>query len=191
MDNNYYNYNELNNEIRGFLHDSEQVLWIGKPSRSAKAPTSPFTVLFALFWLGFAIFWTVSATTVGGPFGLFGIPFLCIGVYFVYSVTAGQKKRYNNTIYAVTDKRAVIVYHGARGSTCNDYYFNNLKGVSLSHVSGSIGTICFEQEYDGYYYGGSRRYRGRPVGYEYKTSFIMIDNVHEVYRIISEQISMK
>ena len=194
MDNHYNGYasynNELYNEIKDFLHDSEQVLWIGKPCQSVKAPTSPFILIFTFFWLGFAIFWTVSATAIGGAFGLFGIPFLCIGVYMVYDATVGQKKRYMNTVYAVTDRRAVIVYHGYRGGPCNDSYFNHLQNISLSHVNGSVGTICFEQEYDGYYYGG-RRYRSRPVGYEYKTSFIMIDNVHDVYRLISDQVSEK
>ena len=188
----YQNYDSsLFNEARSFLHDSEQVLWIGKPCQSAKAPVSVPTLIFSLFWLAFAIFWTVTATAAAGGFGLFGIPFLCIGIYLVYSVTVGQKHKYANTVYVVTDKRAMIVYHGNRGSTCNDYYFKNLQCVSLANVKDNVGTICFQQSYDSYdgYYYGRGRYRGRPIGYEHKTSFIMIDNVHEVYRIISERIS--
>ena len=188
----YQNYDSsLFNEARSFLHDSEQVLWIGKPCQSAKAPVSPFTLLFSFFWLGFAIFWTVTATATGGIFGFFGIPFICIGVYLLYTVTVGNKNRYRNTVYVVTDKRAMIVYHGNRGSTCNDYFLKNFRDISLTHVNGNVGTICFKQFYDDYdgYYHGRGRHRGRPIGYEHQTSFIMIDNVHEVYRIISERIS--
>ena len=193
MDNSYTGYDgSLYNEIRSFFHDGEQILWLGKPCQSANVPTSPFLVIFSIFWLGFAVFWTVTAASAGGAFGLFGIPFLCIGVYLVYTVTVGKKRKLERTVYAVTDRRAMIVYHGYNGSACTDYYFNHHNNVSLSQVKGSIGTICFEQAYDGYHYGGyGHRYRGRPIGYEHKTSFIMIDNVHDVYRIISERISEK
>ena len=186
---NYVEQNDLYSEAKSFLGSEEQLLWIGRPCQSAKPPISPFSLIFSFFWLGFAVFWTVIATAGGGAFGLFGIPFVIVGVYLVYTMVYGQRKRLMNTVYMVTDRRAVIVAKTLRGTTCNDYYFNNMITVSLSNVRGSVGTICLER-YDGYYNDGWRRgYRSKPIGYDLQTSFVLIENVQNVYHMISEQIA--
>ena len=190
MDNNYnYDNNELYAEAKAFLSPDEQLLWIGRPCQSAKPHVSPFQLIFPFFWLGFAVFWTVTATAAGGAFGLFGIPFVLVGAYLVYTMAFGQRVRLKKTVYMVTDRRAVIVAKTAHGTTCNEYYFNYLPTISISHVNGSVGTICFER-YDGYYNDGWRRgYRSKPINYDLQTSFILIDNVQSVYRLISDQIA--
>lgn len=187
------NYNDQQNELytaaKAFLSSDEQLLWIGRPCQSAKPHVSPFNLIFSAFWLGFALFWTVTATAAGGAFGFFGIPFVLIGVYLMYTMVLGQRVKLKKTVYMVTDRRAVIVSKNIQGMACYEYYFNRMSTVSLSRVKGSVGTICFER-YDGYYDDGWRRgYRSKPVNYELQTSFVLIDNVQSVYRLISDQIS--
>lgn len=185
-----YEYNAQNRElyqmISPFLHD-EEVLWIGQPYASVRYRPNLFITVFALFWLGFAVFWTVSATAMGGLFGLFGIPFVCVGVFMLYTFFIGQRKQFAGTVYAVTDRRAIIVTNGRHGTNCTEFIFRNLQTVNLTSVKGTAGTICFVPQ-TVYYREPHRRY------YSYTapaagTSFLMIDHVQEVYRLISEHIS--
>ncbi len=186
---------ELYRELQPFLHLDEQVLWTGKPYTSRSYHTSPFFVIFSLFWCGFAVFWTVMASSMGGFFGLFGIPFVCVGVYLLYSVFFGQKKAIQSAVYAVTDRRALILTHDRNGVNCTEYVLANLANISLEDVQGDTGTIRFVRPmpYDnGYAYGngyyGRRRRTYYDSRHELSTAFFMIDGVHEVYRMISEQL---
>jgi hypothetical protein len=84
----------------------------------------------------------------------------------------------------------MIVYNTVSGISCNDYYFNKISKVLLARVNGTVGTICFEQAHERYY--DSRRgygYQSKPLNHEIQTSFVMIENVQHVYRLISDQIS--
>ncbi len=186
---------EMESALRHYLGAGEEVLWTGRPCRSAKSKAQGGLVFFAVFWLGFALFWTISATAIGGPFGLFGIPFLGIGIWMIYNSTAGLKKRYENTVYAVTDSRALILYRSHRGENLIEYRYDRMNNILLSDVNGNVGTIRFEQPYDDYYYGGNRHYGRRRRGYNAMDmgnyAFVLIDDVHTVYRMISERISNK
>ncbi len=185
-------HSELYHEIQPFLHSGEEVLWIGKPYASRSYRISPFLAIFALFWCGFAVFWMISAMAIGGPFGLFGIPFVCVGIYLLYSVFVGQKKMMDTAVYAVTDSRAIIIMQERSGMNCTEYVFSSLSSVSLEDVQGNTGTIRFAHPmpyYNGYgngYYGRRRSHYDRRR--ELSSAFYMIDNVHEVHRMISERL---
>jgi hypothetical protein len=75
-----------------------------------------------------------------------------------------------------------------------EYVFANLANISLEDVQGDTGTIRFVQPmpyYNGYHYGNTyygRRRGGYDARRELSTAFFMIDGVHEVYRMISEQL---
>lgn len=185
-------HNELYRELQPYLRADEQVLWTGKPYTSRSYHISPFFAIFSLIWCGFAVFWMISATAIGGPFGLFGIPFVCVGVYLLYSVFVGQKKTLSAAVYAVTDRRALILLHERNGANLTEYVFSNLSSIGLEDVQGNTGTIRFVQPMP-YYNGCGNGYYGRRRGYydrrrELSTAFFMIDNVHEVHRMISERI---
>lgn len=173
--------------IQPFLHDGEMVLWSGKSSlTSSFCPTQIPILLFSLFWLAFAVFWTVTATISGGLFGLFGLPFVGVGIYLLFNSLFGQKKLMKNTTYVVTDSRAMILTWTRRGTNCAEYVFSNLSTVQLEGVRESRGTIRFatDYQYDPYQ---NRTYRN--LNMAGTSAFLNIDNVQEVYRIISEQIA--
>ena len=183
---------DLYYEIKPFLRSDETILWTGTPGKVPASQTPPFLPIFAIFWMGFAIFWTISATAAGGAFGLFGLFFIFFGGVMFYSIFFSKRNLLKNAVYAVTDRRAIIITHDRNGTNCTEYTFSNLSSVNLEAVNGNIGTIRFAEEtiYTEYNHGWNRR---RTVNTDIRrsavTAFFMIENVHEVYRLISEQLN--
>ena len=88
----------------------EKVLWQSKPERG------PFILsgvgggsIFGLFFLGFAIFWVLTAAGAGAPveFWSFGMIFVFIGLFLVFGIPITQLLRYRNTLYTITDNRII------------------------------------------------------------------------------------
>lgn len=185
----------LRAEVQPYLHPDEEILWTGRPCANRPYRPNIFHCIFSVFWLGFAVFWTITASSAGGFFGLFGLPFIALGCFFAYTAFFGNRKRMAQTVYAVTNKRALILYQSRRGTNCTEFVFSKLQSISMDEVQGMTGTIYFvpdEPYYGGY---GSRRYGRRYYnGYDasnstFETAFVFIDDVQEVYRLISEQIT--
>ncbi len=187
------NNSDLYFELRPYLHTNEQVLWSGRPNVIKLSGKSIYTTVFSAIFMSFAVFWMIGASAAGGPFFLFGIPFFFVGAGLFYSTTIGHKNGLKNSIYAVTETRAIIIVTLPRkGTSCTEYVFSNLSSVNLENVKDDVGTIRFENVtlYD-YEYGGysSRR---RTTTYiperEFTTAFVMINDVHSVYHMISERL---
>jgi hypothetical protein len=104
--------------------------------------TDAFFIPFTLLWCGFAVFWTVGASQAGGAFGLFGGPFVAVGLYVVvgrFFVDAATRAR---TVYGVTDRRVLIVRVGRRHTT------TSIEGAQLGQLqikegAGGRATITF------------------------------------------------
>ncbi len=187
---------DLYREISPFLRNGEVLLWTGIPGKIPSSQTPVFLPIFAIFWMGFAVFWTVAATAIGGPFGLFGVFFIIIGGLIFYNVFFGKRNLLKTAVYAVTDRRAIIITHDRNGTNCTEYMFSSLSSVNLESVNGNTGTIRFAEEYPyvtpyAKYHTGSHR-RGTvntdTVKRSAATAFFMIDDVHRVYHLISEQL---
>ena len=167
--------------VKPYLQEGEEVLWTGRPYKSVPFRSSPVGKFFALFWLGFSLFWTISVVSMGGGFmGIAGMVFVAIGVYLLYSVTVGEKKQYTLTAYAVTTKRAIIVTRGKQGVNCHEYPLAGLDNISLENVIEDTGTIRLVPQQ--IYY--DRKGRRREANSDITSVFIMIDDVHKVYRIL-------
>ena len=193
MNDHYTNQNDLQRELQPFLRYDETLLWSGRPGKIPAAQTSPVLPIFAIFWIGFAVFWTIAATAVGGPFGLFGVFFIFIGGFTFYNAFFGKRNFLKNAVYAVTDKRAIIITHDKHGTNCTEYVFSRLRAVNLESVNGNTGTIRFAEErlYEEY---GHTLYRRRTITdssikRSAVSAFFMIDDVHRVYQLISEQLN--
>ena len=180
---------DLRAEVAPYLHSDESLLWTGQPYTTRKFRPNPLVVVFMLFWFGFAVFWTVTAAAAGGFFAVFGIPFLLIGGYMLYTLFIGQKKQLAATVYAVTDRRAIILYTDRRGTGCTEFLFSRLSNITMDEVDGITGTIrfCSDVLYNTPAYDSPRYHRSRSADYELRTAFLAIDRVQEVYRLISEQ----
>lgn len=106
--------------IQPDIGPSERLLWADKPlSRMRHAQSLMPKALLGVPFLGFALFWTYSASGLlrQGPFPpedwidlffpMFGIPFILVGAGMLLSpVWAAVRARW--MIYAVTNKRLII-----------------------------------------------------------------------------------
>lgn len=178
--------NDLYDQIKPYLDQDETLLWTGQPIGKAPVPNKPFLVIFMIFWMGFAVFWTVSAAAMGGFFGIFGIFFIAFGAFGFYNALFGQNRVLKTAVYAVTDRRAIILTNGRNGLNCTEYIFANLPHISLESVKGTCGTIRFVQNTVQYDHRG--RYHDHSAAWHTQTAFIMIEDVHSVYRLITAQL---
>jgi len=132
-------------EIGRELSDAEQVLWSGQPRQGIVLRGSDiFLIPFSLLWCGFAIVWEVSALVMPAPgfFALFGIPFVCVGIYFVigrFFVEARQRAR---TFYALTNERILII-SGLMMRKVKSLDLRSLSDLSISEGKKGDGTISF------------------------------------------------
>lgn len=133
--------------LRADLLPGERILWTGKPQQGIRfRAMDAFLVPFSLVWAGFAIFWESMALTAGAPifFGLWGIPFVLVGIYMVlgrFLVDAFLRSR---TTYAVTGER-VLIRSGLLTSTLRTVNLRTLSDVSIETKSDGRGTITFGQ----------------------------------------------
>lgn len=93
----------------GILDPGEQILWQGAPDpRVVFAWTQLPEILFGLVFAGFALFWTTMATIMGGVFGLFGLPFLLVGLMVIFKSNYLMAYFNRHTFYTLTNRRAII-----------------------------------------------------------------------------------
>jgi hypothetical protein len=139
--------------FRGRLLPGERIVWSGRPAQGVLfTGRDVFLIPFSLVWCGFAIFWTVLAATgtmaTGRAdvawFPLFGLPFVCVGLYFVAGRFLVDAWIRSGVRYALTDRRVLI----ARSGPLADFTAVNLDRLPdarLSERRNGRGTIRFGQ----------------------------------------------
>jgi hypothetical protein len=98
--------------LQGQLRPGEELVWSGMPARGALIGRGDgYFIPFSILWLTFACFWEFGATQTGGGvfFGLWGIPFIAIGLYAVAGRFVYKRYSHGRTAYGVTRDRALIV----------------------------------------------------------------------------------
>jgi len=104
--------NDPQQTAREHLGPDEHLYWAGT-SDPAKLFTGRdgFLVPFSIFWCGFAVFWTVTATVSGAPFffPLFGSVLVLLGLHLVFGRFIVKRHRKRTIVYAVTDRRALTI----------------------------------------------------------------------------------
>lgn len=130
----------------GQIDPGERLLWSGTPAPGVAAaralPASfigiPF-VAFACFWIWSA--WSMTSRSAGMPwslFPLFGIPFVVVGLGVMGAplwtwLAAGK------TVYALTDKRALIIVGGGVQS----FAPSDINEISRSERADGTGSVFF------------------------------------------------
>jgi len=136
----------------------------------------PFTA-FAAFWIWGAAQATAGADDPGAFFPLFGLPFLLIGLGIV-ATPLWAMLRARVTVYAVTDRRALVIIGGGTG------------GVS-SHARSDIRDLMRVERADGsgsVFFAWQSRVSSRGFERRSRVGFIGIPEVRRVERLIREQI---
>ncbi len=136
---------QLKQNLQSELVKGEQILWIGRPDPTRLfSPGDAFLVPFSLVWGGFAIFWETSVFSSKAPFPmvLFGIPFVGMGLYFIFGRFIVKKLRREKTIYVVTDQRVMSI-SDFRGHNVQAAFINALPTLNCSTGRDGSGTIHF------------------------------------------------
>jgi len=123
----------------------ETVRWSGAPPRGLMLRSSDwFAVPLSLLWGGFAIFWETIVIAGRAPFffGLWGVPFVCIGLYMIVGRFFWEANVRSRTRYAVTDRAAYIEVRGFRGSV-RRYTGSALDDVRVERKPDGSGTLRF------------------------------------------------
>lgn len=167
MENNNQTHAEAN--FQSYMTPDEYILWRGKPQPQKGFRKENLMLLpFGLFFLGFAIFWTVGAASSAPFMAIFGIPFICVGAYISFGQIIHKKHLQSKTEYAVTNKKLIRIM-GERVDMVNADQINNMQ-IQM-HPDGT-GTITFlRQEI---YYSGESRHTSYPGGI---TGFYALENI--------------
>ena len=177
--------------ITQYLDPGEKLLWAGRPRGGVRLRAQDvFLIPFSLFWGGFAIFWEYSVSTMTaharGPvpviFPLFGVPFVCVGLYLIFGRFFVDAKGRERTYYGVTNERAIII-RGLFSRQTKSLQLRAVADVSLSQRTDGSGTITFGQApmFGAFSAaGGSWPGTGRYAA----PSFDMIEGAKEVYDIV-------
>jgi hypothetical protein len=139
-------------KFAGELQEGEKILWTGKPEAAVVFTAGDFFLVpFSLMWGGFAIFWESMALFAffGSDrdpaaliFPLFGIPFVLIGLYFIFGRFLYKKKRKEMTFYALTDSRAIILTNWPR-QRMESVNLKQISSLQKSAGKKGIGNVVF------------------------------------------------
>ena len=155
---------------RPYLAPGETILWRGRPEKGhLLGPQDVFMIPFSIFWCGFAIFWFISALQAGF-FALFGVPFVCVGLYITvgrFIHTAMIRKK---TAYVITTGK-IIRKHGNRIDMLDA---KTMPPIHVTARTDGTGTIRF---------GHSVYYRGRRSIDGYDHNVFTLDNIPDVARV--------
>ena len=174
---------ELRDLVDAELESGERVLWSAQPRASRMALGCLPLVLFGIPWTAFAVFWTAAASgfVFGGGhgparlFGLFGLPFVLIGLAMLSSPLWALRKA-RRTLYVITDRRAIL-FDGGRNTAIRSFGPEALADTRRRQRPDGSGDILFDRTVSSDRHGHTR---------ERVQGFLGIPNVREVERLLRD-----
>ena len=130
-------------DIARQLDAGERLLWSGRPGRGVRLRASDgLFIPFSLLWGGFAFFWEFMVFRVKAPFffRLWGVPFVLVGIYLIAGRFFWDARRRARAVYAVTDRRIILVDGGVRRST-RTLNLKTLNEITLSERRDGSGDV--------------------------------------------------
>jgi len=130
-------------ELKPYLHDGERLLWAAQPKQGIMFRTFDFFLIpFSILWCSFSIFWITMAISSGAPifFVLFGVPFVLIGLMFVFGRFIMDLKSRKNTFYGITDNR-ILIRLGIYSKTIKSLNIETLTNLEYEAKADGSGTI--------------------------------------------------
>ena len=122
------------------LELGEALLWAGRPQKGLRLRIQDILLIpFSLMWGGFAIFWEYSVIThpsknsgsIGLFFTLWGIPFVCIGLYLIFGRFFVDAYNRSRTFYGVSNER-IIILSGIFSRQIKSLQLRTLSDISLN-----------------------------------------------------------
>lgn len=185
--------------VREELLRDEIVQWSGQPDPSVIFTKSDiFMIPFSLVWGGFAIFWELAASGVlfgssghGSPpifFPLFGLPFVLVGLYFMFGRFFYRSWINKRTCYVVTNKRVINISLGIKGRNVQATFIRDIPTINKSIGGNGVGTLVFGNSRGmmGYYGNTGMEWMGsNSVVGAVPQSFYDIRDANAVYELLN------
>ena len=178
---------KLNSEIEA----DERIVWADMPIPRFFTPGSLYQFLFAIPWTAFAIYWTCAATRFKIPdfneafdfFPLFGLIFVFVGLGMLSSPFRQFRKAFK-TVYAVTNKRAIIIEIGW-STTTRSFPPETLQDISRKEKRNGTGDIFFSPPPErGFFAPSIQRGQIQPI-----IGFLGIRNPKDVEKMLRKLVS--
>ena len=134
--------------FRDRLLPGEAVLWSDRPGQGIIfAPRDALLIPFSLLWGGFAMVWetTVLSSKAPGPFALFGVPFVLVGLFMIFGRFFADAWLRSKTAYALTERRILILRRGPWPSF-KAIRLDRLPEATLTESANGRGTIRFGEQ---------------------------------------------
>jgi hypothetical protein len=173
----------IQSELREHLDRDENLLWTGKPKSGIAFRTADiFMIPFSILWCGFAILWMMLASQAGGLFFLFGVPFVIIGLIFVFGRFIIDAKQRENTVYGLTENR-ILIKSGVISKHIKSLNIRTLSDIELSEKGDGTGTISIGPKNPFMIWGSGMSWW---PGMKMNPQLEMIPNAKKVYNQIIE-----
>lgn len=176
---------KTSNELKDHLDINENLIWTGRPKKGIIFRASDiFLIPFSILWCGFAIFWFTTALASGAPFffALFGVPFVIVGLNFVFGRFIIDAKHRANTIYGLTDNR-IIIKSGIFSQSIKSLNIKTISDIEYEEKGDGSGTITIGPKNPMMTWGrGLELYPGNKT----TPSLDLIQDVRKVYNKIIE-----
>lgn len=172
-------------EFRQHLDSGENLLWTGQPKTGIVfRPADVFLIPFSVLWCGFAVFWFTTALTSGAPifFAMFGIPFVVVGLFFVFGRFIIDAKQRENTTYGLTEDR-IIIKSGVFSKKVKSLNIRTLSDIEYSEKMDGSGTITFGPQNPMMMWGNAMSWW---PGMKMNPQLEMIQDVRKVYNLLIE-----
>jgi hypothetical protein len=164
------------------LLSGERILWSGTPGQGLLlTEADTFAIPFSLLWCGIVIFWTIGASRTAG-FGplLFGVIFICFGLYNLVGRFLVDAWIRRDLRYAVTNRR-ILIARPAPFSRFTALNLEQLSEVDLKERTNGRGTIRFGQRAPAWAWG---YYRGMSPALDPTPQFLAIGDARRVFDLI-------
>lgn len=123
-----------------------QTVWTGHPLPGIRPHRRDLlTSLFGIPWTAFAVFWTYMATKSGGGvfFPLWGVMFICVGVYFTAGHYVWDAFVRSRTTYCLCDNGSAYIVRTLFGTQVQRLYLPTVTGLHLESDNATSGTVVF------------------------------------------------
>jgi hypothetical protein len=166
---------ELADRVARELEPDEKLLWAGQPRLDLATRPAYLLVPFGCFFTGFSLLWIVGAGLMTlGLLAPCGLPFIAVGIGMLAS-PVWLRSMARKTIYAVTDRRAIVWQPGWFGRVAvQSFTAAGLGQMSRVERADGSGDLVFQVHTTGY--GDNTRTERR--------GFLAIDHVKEVEDLV-------
>ncbi|MEO7715558.1 MAG: hypothetical protein ABIY70_05110 [Capsulimonas sp.] len=143
------------------LNAGETLLWTGRPDPVRSMRSSLGHFVFGVVWTAFIINAIVVSHSgnrgesgLGRLFGMYGlifdlffVPFILAGVWLLSHPLLTYRFALN-TIYAITNKRVLIISSGRNKKVCT-YFTDSINMLERTDHANGTGTVAFNRDSDG------------------------------------------